>query len=110
MFTSVFATASVRDLRTAEVFYRRLFGAGPDARPMDGLLEWHLPQGAAVQVFEDPARAGGGSFVLTSDDLEAEVRRLREAGIACGDPESGGGSRVLPLADPDGNRIVLFGP
>lgn len=109
MFTSVFATASVRDLRAVEAFSTQLFGAEPDSRPMAGLLEWHLPHGAAVQVFQDDDRAGAGSFVLTTDDLDADVERMRGAGLECGDPQSGGGARIVRLSDPEGTRIVLFG-
>lgn len=109
MFTSVFATASVRDLRAAEAFYTQLFGTAPDSRPMAGLLEWHLPHGAGVQVFEDPDRAGAGSLVLTTDDLEGDMERMCGAGLELGEPQSGGGARILELTDPEGTRIVLFG-
>ncbi|MGP5267991.1 hypothetical protein ACTXLV_13605 [Brachybacterium alimentarium] len=68
-----------------------------------------LPHGAGVQVFEDPERAGAASLVLTTDDLDQEVARLHESGVDGGEPESGGGARILPLIDQDGNRIVLFG-
>ncbi|GAA1305860.1 VOC family protein [Brachybacterium tyrofermentans] len=109
MFTSVLATITVADLDAAESWYTRLFGAGPDARPMAGLLEWHLSQGNGVQVFAEEEHAGHSALVLGTDDLDLEAARLRDAGIDQPAPQPGGGARVLVLADPDGNRVVLFG-
>lgn len=71
--TGALASLAVSDLDRAEAWYGALFGREPDTRPMDGLLEWHLPGGA-----------GGGPAQATS-------------------------SRILQLADPDGNRVVLTG-
>ena len=52
-FTTVLAQATVRDLAVAEPWYTALLGRGPDLRPMDGLLEWHLVEGSGVQVWQD---------------------------------------------------------
>lgn len=109
MFTSVLATMTVADLGAAESWYTRLFGAGPDVRPMDGLLEWHLSGGNGVQVFAEAERAGHSALVLSTDDLDLEAGRLRDSGIDQPAPQPGGGARVLVLSDPDGNRVVLFG-
>ena len=108
-FTSVLAQATVTDLDRAERWYATLFGREPDARPMDGLLEWHLAGASGVQVWREPGRSGASTVVLTADDLDAAATTLAGAGIAHDGPEPGGGSRVLRLADPDGNRVVLTG-
>ena len=108
-FTTVLGQSTVRDLGTAEPWYTTLFGRGPDTRPMDGLLEWHLPGGSGVQVWAEPDRAGGSTVVLGSDDLDAAAAALAAAGIEHGGPQPGGGQRVLQLTDPDGNRVVLVG-
>ncbi len=108
-FTSVLAQSAVADLDTAERWYRVLFDRGPDARPMDGLLEWHLTGTAGVQVWRDADRAGSSTSVLGCDDLDAVAARLGAAGVEHGGPQPGGGARLLPLADPDGNRVVLTG-
>jgi predicted enzyme related to lactoylglutathione lyase len=45
------------------------------------------------------------------DDLDAEIARLRGAGLSFrGDVVSGPGGRQILLADPAGNLIELFQP
>ncbi|RFU20745.1 VOC family protein [Geodermatophilus marinus] len=108
-FRGVLAQATVRDLPAAERWYTTLFGRRPDARPMDGLLEWHLTGGSGVQVWVEPPRAGGSTVVLDVDGLDEVAARLRGDGIDHPGPEQATSSRVLRLTDPDGNRVVLTG-
>ena len=108
-YTSVLAQATVADLGTAEPWYTALFEREPDARPMDGLLEWHVTKGGGVQLWMEPGRAGSSTVVLAADDLDTTATRLAAAGIANDGPEPGGGARLLRLADPDGNRVVVLG-
>jgi predicted enzyme related to lactoylglutathione lyase len=107
--TSVLAQATVTDLDRAERWYAALFGRDPDSRPMDGLLEWHLTGGSGVQVWREPDRSGRSTVVLGVRDLDDAARALAAAGVAHEGPEPGGGSRVVRLGDPDGNRVVLTG-
>lgn len=69
--TRVLAQSTVSDLVAAEDWYTRLFGREPDARPMPGLLEWHLGDTFGVQVWAEPNRAGRSSMVL---DESADLR------------------------------------
>jgi predicted enzyme related to lactoylglutathione lyase len=108
-FTRVLAQATVSDLGDAERWYTALWERGPDARPMPGLLEWHVGDASGMQVWSEPDRAGRSTVVIGTDDLDAVADRLATAGVAHGGAEPGGGGRVLQLADPDGNRIVLTG-
>ena len=105
----VLAGSTVSDLSVAEDWYTRLFGRQPDARPMEGLLEWHLADTFGIQVWAEPDRAGYSSTVLDDSDLDALVARLEEAGITHDGPQDATSSRILPLVDPDGNRIVFTG-
>ena len=59
----------------------------------------------------DASVAGRNRIHLVVDDLDAEVDRLRGAGVTFrSDVATGpGGSQVL-VADPDGNLIELFQP
>lgn len=109
MIQGVLAHCTVTDLDRAERWYTGLLGRGPDTRPMPGLLEWRLGDGFGLQVWTEPERAGKSCVVLDVTDLDATAERLAAAGIDHAGPESGGGARILPLADPDGNRIVLTG-
>jgi catechol 2,3-dioxygenase-like lactoylglutathione lyase family enzyme len=60
---------------------------------------------------EDAATAGRNRIHLIVDDLDAEIDRLRTAGVSFrSDPVSGPGGRQILLADPAGNLIELFQP
>jgi catechol-2,3-dioxygenase len=107
--TRVLAAATVSDLAVAEDWYSRLFGRAPDARPMDGLLEWHLADTFGIQVWTDPDRAGHSSMVLDESDLDALVTHLDKAKITHDGPQNATSSRILLLTDPDGNHIVFTG-
>lgn len=100
---------TVSDLDRAEQWYTRLFERGPDARPMPGLIEWHLGESFGLQVWSEPERAGRSAVVLGETDLDAAAARATEAAIDHSGPEFGGGARILQLTDPDGNRVVLTG-
>jgi catechol 2,3-dioxygenase-like lactoylglutathione lyase family enzyme len=55
--------------------------------------------------------AGGNRIHLTVDDLDAEIDRLRGAGLTfLSDVVSGPGGRQILLPDPAGNLIELFEP
>jgi len=106
----VLAQSTVHDAAAAEEWYTRLFGREPDARPMPGLLEWHLGDTYGVQVWAEPERAGHSSMVLDESDLDERAARLDAAGIAHEGPQDATTVRILPVSDPDGNRLVFTGP
>ena len=108
-FTRVLAQATVSDLPRAVEWYGTMFGRQPDARPMDGLVEWHLGDGFGVQVWLDRDRAGRSSMVLEESDLDELVARLDEAALEHEPPRDVTASRIVQLEDPDGNRIVVSG-
>ena len=59
----------------------------------------------------DAATAGRNRIHLAVEDLDAEIARLRDAGLSFrSDVVSGPGGRQILLADPDGNLIELFQP
>ena len=59
----------------------------------------------------DAATAGHNRIHLIVDDLDAEIDRLRDAGLPFrSDVVSGPGGRQILLADPAGNLIELFQP
>lgn len=105
----VLAQSTVRDLATSVDWYERLFARPPDARPMEGLVKWHFGDGRGLQVWCEPARAGSCTVVLEVADLDAFADRITRAGITTDAPEQASTSRILPLLDPDGNRVVLAG-
>jgi catechol 2,3-dioxygenase-like lactoylglutathione lyase family enzyme len=108
-FTRLLAQMTVDDLDRAIEWYTRFFGRGPDARPMDGLIEWHLGDGFGVQVWRDVQRAGRSAMVLDESDLDGRADALGSAGLPYEGPQQVTASRIVELADPDGNRIVITG-
>lgn len=68
-FTHVLAVAPVMAIEPAVEWYERLFGRPADARPMEGLADWHVSPYAWLQVFESPEQAGGTLVNLVVDDL-----------------------------------------
>ena len=107
--TRLLAQMTVTDADEAEAWYTRLFGCGPDARPMPGLLEWHLTDSFGVQVWGEAARAGTSCMVLDESDLEGLAARLDRAGVKHDAAQDASTVRILPIQDPDGNRIVFTG-
>jgi len=99
----------VSDRQRSLDFYSALFGRAPDANPMDRLYEWHFDGAGAVQVYEEPERAGASGATIAVADLDARVADLQAAGIAHEPLVEATYVRVVQLADPDGNRIVFTG-
>lgn len=97
----------VADLDRAEAWYTALVGHGPDARPMEGLLEWHLGAAAGIQVWLEPDAAGRSGCTVAVADLDALAERLSAAGLEHDGVEQASTVRILRLTDPDGNRVVL---
>jgi catechol 2,3-dioxygenase-like lactoylglutathione lyase family enzyme len=59
----------------------------------------------------DAAPAGRNRIHLVVDDLDAEVHRLRSAGLGFrSEVVTGPGGRQILLADPAGNLVELFEP
>jgi catechol 2,3-dioxygenase-like lactoylglutathione lyase family enzyme len=59
----------------------------------------------------DATVAGRNRIHLPVDDLDAEIDRLRGAGVSfTGDVISGPGGRQILLTDPAGNLVELFQP
>jgi catechol 2,3-dioxygenase-like lactoylglutathione lyase family enzyme len=78
--------------------------------PLRLLLSGPASSGARATP-HDAAAAGRNRIHLVVDDLDAEIARLRDAGLPFrSDLITGPGGRQILLADPDGNLIELFQP
>ncbi|MFG2016438.1 VOC family protein [Actinomadura geliboluensis] len=103
------------DFYTAHLDFTLDFDAVPafaDVRrgPLRLLLSGPASSGARATP-ADAAAPGRNRIHLTVDDLDKEIARLRDAGLAFrGDVVSGPGGRQILLTDPAGNLIELFQP
>ena len=107
--TDVLAGLPVTSLDAALDWYERLFGRPPDARPMDGLADWHFADTSTVQLVEDAERAGGGLLTLTTSDVQAQAEALRQRGVDIEPVDETTSEKVLfaSVSDPEGNLITL---
>ncbi|HZE38660.1 MAG TPA: VOC family protein [Stackebrandtia sp.] len=92
-FTVAFAVAPLADLRRGPL---RLLVSGPQTS-------------GARATPDDAAGAGRNRIHLIVDDLEAEIERLRAAGVTFrSELVSGPGGRQILVADPAGNLVEVF--
>lgn len=106
--TTVLGVVPVADFDGAIAWYERLFGRPADARPMAGLADWHVNDGAWVQVFRDADRAGNTFLNFAVDDLNAHTAELAGRGIALGDVTfTDKKAELASVTDPAGNVITF---
>jgi len=102
---------TVRDLAEAKQFYAAAFGwTFNDYGPAyAGIRGTDRELGGLHQTA--PLRQGGPLVVLYSDDLDATLSAVREAGgtIVLAPFEFPGGRR-FHFADPSGNELAVWGP
>jgi predicted enzyme related to lactoylglutathione lyase len=78
--------------------------------PLRLLLSGPASSGARATPAE-AAAAGRNRIHLSFDDLDAEIARLRSAGVPFhSDVIAGPGGRQILIADPAGNLVELFQP
>ncbi|WP_425410680.1 VOC family protein [Hyphococcus sp.] len=106
----IYAQLSCSDIVNSAKWFQTLFGRAPDARPMNGLVEWRHEKQAGFQLFENPGDAGRGTMTLIVSALQKEHERLTEAGMAPPAIEPADSVSLVRLRDPDGNLVVLAQP
>ncbi|MEQ4209081.1 VOC family protein [Actinopolymorpha sp. B9G3] len=103
------------DFYTSHLGFALGFSAAPAfAEVTAGRLRLLLsgPTSSGARATPDDAAGGGGNRIhLIVDDLDAEIGRLRNAGLSFrSDVVAGPGGRQVLLADPADNLIELFEP
>lgn len=111
----------VDDVQAALDFYTRNFGfavqldfspgfAAVTRGPLRLLLSGPTSSGARATP-ADAADPGRNRVQLVVDDVDAEIERLRSAGLSFrSDVVEGPGGRQVLVADPAGNLVELFTP
>jgi predicted enzyme related to lactoylglutathione lyase len=106
----IYAALATASMDRAETFYTRLFGRGPDDRPMDGLIQWRNVAGANIQIFRDKENAGYGRLTIVVPKMDEARKSLEDFGGKLTAESQGDYGKIAQLADPDGNRITLAEP
>ncbi len=113
----------VRNVDEAVRFYvdilgfelQQQFGPAMAIVSYDGMSLWLAgPAASAAKPMPDgrrPEPGGWNRIVITRDDLDSLVARLRDCGVSFrNDIVSGPGGRQILCEDPSGNPIELFEP
>jgi hypothetical protein len=74
---------------------------------MPGLVEWQFTESAEVQLYEQKEHAGHSILTVGVLLLEAERKRLEEAGLEPGPIEEAKDFFIMRIRDPDQNLVVL---
>lgn len=110
--SNVFVSVGASNHEISCEWWSTALGRGPDRKPMPSCYEWDLTDRVFFQVLDNPEQGAVDTVSLRLANLEAEVARLREAGIAVEDPQAVPGFdtlRMTQLRDPDGNTLNLLG-
>jgi hypothetical protein len=104
---NAFAGIMVDNFENAVAWYENLLDRPPDARPMEGLAEWKLTDGAWIQVYKDSERAGFSSVTFLVDGFEAQLELLRTKAIPIEATTMSDYVKTATVKDCSGNRVVF---
>jgi catechol 2,3-dioxygenase-like lactoylglutathione lyase family enzyme len=109
MLKEAHAVLPASDLRRARSFYHDTLDFDP-AEEHEGMLMYRLESGAAFDIYETPnaGSAKNTQMCFSTDDLDAEMARLRERGVVFEDYDVPGLKTVDGVADMDGDRTAWF--
>ncbi|MDQ4135586.1 MAG: VOC family protein [Pseudomonadota bacterium] len=109
MLKEVHAVLPASDLSRARAYYHDVFGFDP-AEEHEGILMYRPMAGAAFDVYETPnaGTAKNTQMCFGTDDLDAEMARLRERGVVFEDYDIPGLKTVDGVAEMDGERTAWF--
>lgn len=104
----VLAGLAVRDLDAAVEWTTRLLGRDPDARPMEGLVDWHFAPSGTLQLVLDPEHAGGSLVTLEVDDIATVQAELADRDIDLRfDATTSSKVKFGQVRDLDGNSVTF---
>ena len=106
---NLLAGIAIADLEASAAWYETIIGEAAD-RPMPEGLEWSLPGGGVLQVFQDPERARRSSATCVVKDIDSQVSQLSSLGMAAENRTRSDQVSTAIVKDPGGNRPVLAEP
>jgi len=112
MITEIaFFTSPVSDVPRARRFYEGVLGLRMTSNFQDAWIEYDIGASTfAIAQADDQHKPAlrGGAIAFEVDDFDAEVQRLRSAGVRfVVEPSPTPVCRLAIIADPDGNEIII---
>ena len=103
------AVLPAKDLRRARSFYKDKLGMEP-AEEREGELRYRTPAGAAVLMYEteNAGTAKNTALLWVTPDVQAEVARLREAGVVFEEYDMPGLKTENGIATTGGEKAAWF--
>jgi len=103
------AVLPAKDLRRAKSFYKDKLGMEP-AEEREGELRYRTPAGAAVLMYEteNAGTAKNTALLWVTPDVQAEVARLREAGVVFEEYDMPGLKTENGIATTGGEKAAWF--
>ena len=108
-----FTMYPVKDSKRARAFYEGTLGLQVGSHASNGVwTEYDLPGGGCLALFQtddiQPSSGAGGSIALEVEDLDAEIARLKERGVAFKmEMIHSPVCRMSVAIDSEGNAIML---
>lgn len=103
------AVLPARDIKRARSFYKDKLGLEP-TEVREGEMRFRTPAGASVMVYEteNAGTAKNTALVWMAEDVDAEVARLREAGVVFEEYDLPGLKTENGIATSDQERAAWF--
>jgi catechol 2,3-dioxygenase-like lactoylglutathione lyase family enzyme len=103
------AVLPARDIKRARSFYKDKLGLEP-TEVREGELRFRTPGGASVLVYEteNAGTAKNTALIWMAEDVDAEVARLREAGVVFEEYDLPGLKTENGIATSDQERAAWF--
>ena len=98
----------VKDMDRAKRFYGELLGLEKSAEYEDKWCEFDTPEGKTIALDTFSPEGTPPYLALETDDIEAEVARLEEAGVTVVMPvRDNEVCKMAIVQDPEGNGVML---
>jgi predicted enzyme related to lactoylglutathione lyase len=108
---TIFISINAADHAAQTAWWTKLLGRTFDRIPVPSCREWDLREGVLFQVLDNSSERTRVAVSLRVADLDANIERLRAAGVAVGNPQPVEGFatlRFVSVRDPEGNTLGLL--
>lgn len=109
MITKVaFIAQPTKDMAASRRFYGKVLGLKNTASYEDKWAEFDTPEGKSIALDTFSPQGTGTYLSLETDDIEAELRRLRRQGVpVVMDLMDNNVCKMAIVSDPAGNKVML---